>query len=161
GAPEGNRTNDARSFVTLCAFSHRNTDDPIQLPGQPGVSHDHTYVGNNSTDAFSTLKSLRAAGTTCDRKKDLAAYWTPTLIVDGKPVDPSGAVVYSRRLTKAPVRASPHGLVMVAGDAHAFAPQSRSVVFWDCGVVKTTLFGPSERGAQPVAAPPGASSLPP
>ena len=49
----------------------------------PGKSHDHTFVGNTSTDASSTLASLQAAGTTCQRPSDKAAYWMPTLIVDG------------------------------------------------------------------------------
>jgi Domain of unknown function (DUF1996) len=159
--PEGRVANDERSFVTLCAFSHRNTDDPIVLPRRPGFSHDHTFVGNVSTDAFSTLKSLRSAKTTCDRKDDLAAYWAPTLLDDGKPLDPFGAVVYYRRLTKARVRPYPSGLTMVAGNSHSGVAQSRRVVFWDCGLVKTTLYGVMARGAEPVATPPAASSTPP
>jgi hypothetical protein len=161
GAPEGRVANDERSFVTLCSFSHRNTDDPIVLPRQPGVSHDHTFVGNVSTDAFSTVSSLHRAKTTCDRKKDTAAYWTPTVYDDGSPINPYGAVVYYRRLTVAKVRAYPNGLVIVAGDSHAGTPQSRRFVFWDCGVVKTTLYGPMRRDSQPVDTPPAASSTPP
>jgi hypothetical protein len=161
-APEGRIANDDRSFVTLCGFSHRNNDDPIVLPRRPGFSHEHTYVGNVSTDAFSTLSSLHAAGrTTCDRKKDTAAYWAPTLYVDGKAVEPYGAVVYYRRLTTARVRAYPEGLTIVAGNSHSAGPQSRRVVFWDCGLVKTALYGPISRSARPVATPPAASSRPP
>ena len=141
GAPEGRVANDERSFVTLCGFSHRNTDDPIVLPRRPGFSHDHTFVGNVSTDAYSTVSSLHKAKTTCDRKKDTAAYWAPTLYDDGNPVDPYGAVVYYRRLTTARVRTYPDGLTIVAGNSHAGQAQSRRVVFWDCGVVKTTLYG--------------------
>jgi hypothetical protein len=162
GGPEGQGLNDLRSFVTLCAFSHRNRDDPIVLPGRPGFSHDHTYVGNVSTDAFSTAKSLRSEGTTCDRRADTAAYWAPTLFADGEAVNPAGAVVYYRRTTKAPVKAYPSGLTVVAGNSRARTAQSRRIVFWDCGVVKTTLYGPMRRGALPAAAaPPAASSTPP
>jgi Domain of unknown function (DUF1996) len=162
GAPEGRVANDDRSFVTLCRFSHRNTDDPIVLPRRPGFSHDHTFVGNVSTDAFSTLDSLHHAKTTCDREQDRAAYWAPTLYDDGKPVDPYGAVVYYRRLTAARVRPYPDGLTVVAGDAHAGTPQSPRIVYWDCGVVKTTLYGTMARDSQPpVASPPAASSTPP
>jgi hypothetical protein len=50
---------------------------------------------------------------------------------------------------------------MVAGNSHAGSPQSLRIVFWDCGVVKTTLYGAMIRGAQPVATPPAASSRPP
>jgi hypothetical protein len=161
GGPEGTVANDERSFLTLCSFSHRNTDDPIVLPRRPGFSHDHSYVGNVSTDAFSTVSSLQAAKTTCDRKSDTAAYWAPTLLVDGTPIDPLGAVVYYRRLTRARVRAYPEGLTIVAGNSHAGTPQSRRIVFWDCGVVKTTLYGRMLRGNPPVATPPAASTTPP
>jgi hypothetical protein len=160
--PEGRALNDVRSFVTLCGFSHRNRDDPIVLPRRPGFSHDHTYVGNVSTDAYSTVSSLRSARTTCDRKADTAAYWAPTLFADGQAVDPAGAVVYYRRLTKAPVSSYPDGLTVVAGNSRARGPQSRRIVFWDCGIVKTTLYGPMARSALPVApVPPAASSTPP
>src|SRR5438128_12610277 len=43
------------NFVENCAFSHRAPDDPIVFPGKPGLSHDHSFVGNESTDAFSTF----------------------------------------------------------------------------------------------------------
>ena len=45
----------------VCTFSHRNQDDPILYPRQPGRSHDHTYFGNRSTNAMSTPASLRRA----------------------------------------------------------------------------------------------------
>ena len=111
GAPEGRVANDERSFVTLCGFSHRNTGRPDRAArGGPGFSHDHTFVGNVSTDAYSTARSLHKAKTTCDRKKDTAAYWAPTLYDDGDPVDPYGAVVYYRRLTtRAGARRIPTG----------------------------------------------------
>jgi hypothetical protein len=32
-------------FAILCSFSHRNNDDPIVLPGQPGRSHDTRSSG--------------------------------------------------------------------------------------------------------------------
>ena len=121
------------NFLTVCRFSHRKPDDPIVFPGQPGLSHGHTFVGNDSTDAFSTPKSLRAAATTCDRAEDTAAYWAPTLLVDDQPVTPVEATVYYRRRTIQPVRAFPAGLEMVAGDQHALAPQSLRVTWWDCG----------------------------
>ena len=157
GPPAGDAADEVRSFVSVCGFSHRNSDDPIALPGQAGFAQDNTYVGNDSTSAFSTLKSLRTSGTTCDRVQDLSAYWTPSLVVDGKPVDPLGAVIYFRRLTKAPVRPYPNGLVVVAGDARAYEPQSRRVVFWDCSPLKTTLRGPKAPGR----AQPAASTVPP
>jgi hypothetical protein len=72
-----------------CGFSHRNNDDPIRFPGEPGRSHDHTYFGNMSTTASSTPASLRASGrTTCGERADKSAYWAPTLFVAGREVEP-------------------------------------------------------------------------
>lgn len=121
------------NFLTVCRFSHRKPDDPIVFPGRPGLSHGHTFLGNESTDAFSTPKSLRAGATTCDRAEDTAAYWAPTLLVDNQPVTPVEATVYYRRRTIQRVRAFPQGLEMVAGDSHAMEPQSLRVTWWDCG----------------------------
>jgi len=122
------------NFISACRFSHEATDDPIVYPGQPGKSHDHTFVGNTSTDANSTLDSLRAAGTTCQRPADKAGYWMPTLIVDGQAVMPAGATIYYRRNTLARVHAFPAGFKMIAGDSKATTPQDRRITFWNCGV---------------------------
>jgi uncharacterized protein DUF1996 len=121
------------NFISVCGFSHRAPDDPIVLPRQPGLSHDHTFVGNTSTDAFSTPARLRAAGTTCRRRADTAAYWMPTLLVGGEPVMPTVAVAYYRRLTPVSVKPFPPGLQMVAGNARSTRPQSLLVTYWDCG----------------------------
>jgi endonuclease YncB( thermonuclease family) len=120
-------------FVSVCGFSHRAPDDPIVHPGHAGLSHDHTFFGNVSTNASSTPGSLRTSQTTCQRSQDTAAYWVPTLIVDHRVVEPTDAVVYYRRRTIDRVRPFPAGLAVVAGDAHAAASQHPAVVFWDCG----------------------------
>jgi Domain of unknown function (DUF1996) len=121
-------------FAVLCAFSHRNQDDPIVYPNQPGKSHDHTYFGNTSTKASSTPASLRAAGqTTCRPHADTAAYWAPTLFVRGDPVAPRYAVAYYVRRSVDLVRPFPPGLKMIAGNAAARAPQDARVTFWSCG----------------------------
>jgi hypothetical protein len=129
------------NFITVCKFSHRKPDDPIVFPGQPGLSHGHTFVGNVTTDAYSTAKSLRGSPTTCERAEDTAAYWAPTLLVGHEPVIPVESTVYYRRRTVARIRAFPQGLQMVAGDSRATAPQSLLVTYWDCG--KTGGVAPS------------------
>jgi hypothetical protein len=130
-------------FAFTCGFSHRNQDDPIVFPGRRGLSHDHTYFGNRSTNAISTPASLRAAGTTsCRVRSDTAAYWAPTLFVQGRPVEPLGAVVYYVRRTFEPVRAFPAGLKMIAGNSTARAAQGLQVTSWSCGrrsTVSTTI----------------------
>jgi hypothetical protein len=124
------------NFVGNCRFSHMAMDDPIVFPGQPGASHDHTFVGNVSTNAFSTLESLRAATTTCRRPGETAAYWMPTLYVNGNPVEPTGATIYYRRgRVTGHIRTFPPGLKMIAGDSKATSPQPLSVTFWNCGVL--------------------------
>jgi hypothetical protein len=128
------------TFVSTCTFSHQAPDDPIVAPRRPGVSHDHTFVGNATTNAFSTLRSLRAGNTTCASRMDTAAYWAPTLLVDGTPVIPHGAAAYYRRLTTAPVQAFPAGLRMVGGNPRAWRPQSRRVTFWDCAALKVSFY---------------------
>jgi len=120
-------------FTVNCRFSHRNTDDLIVYPGRPGLSHDHTYFANNSTNAFSTIDSLKASTTTCNRPADTAAYWVPTLLVAGQPVEPVAATIYYRRRTFQRVQPFPVGLKMIAGDSHATAPQSLRLTNWNCG----------------------------
>jgi hypothetical protein len=121
-------------FAVACGFSHRNQDDPIVYPGERGRSHDHTYFGNLSTDADSTPASLRRAGrTTCRLRADTAAYWAPTLFLDGRAVEPLGAVVYYVRRTFDAVDPFPAGLRVIAGNAAAPAAQSRRVTYWSCG----------------------------
>jgi hypothetical protein len=122
------------NFISTCGFSHRNTDDVIISPGEHGGSHDHTYVGNTSTNGDSTLRSLLAAGTTCQRPGDTAAYWVPTLYRNGEAVEPLGATIYYRPRSLGRITAFPSGLKMIAGDARAQLPQSMRVTFWNCGV---------------------------
>jgi len=149
------RAPEAPFFISACAFSHQAPDDPIVYPGRPHRSHDHTFVGNVSTNAFSTVASLRKAGTSCSRPGDTAAYWAPTLYVDGTPRAPDAATIYYRRLTTAPVQPFPPGLRMIAGNSHAVTPQSSAVTYWGCAVLKESFYGPLRR-ARP--SPPAAYS---
>jgi hypothetical protein len=122
------------NFVSGCRFSHRNTDDPIVYPGQPGKSHDHTFIGNDTTNAFSTLASLQGRSSSCRRAGDTAAYWVPTLVsASGQMVLPRAATVYYRRHTLAPVQAFPPGFRVVAGNSKATGPQGLKVTYWNCG----------------------------
>jgi hypothetical protein len=122
------------NFVSLCRFSRRLPDDPIVHPGQPGVSHDHTFFGNTTTDANSTPAGLVGKPSTCDPTTDTAAYWAPSLVVDGRIVDALDAAIYYRRTTYAAVKPFPVGFMMVGGNSTSFEPQSKDVVFWGCGL---------------------------
>ena len=122
------------NFVENCRFSHRAPDDPIVFPGKPGASHEHTFVGNRTTSAFSTFGSLRSGGTTCLRADDTAAYWVPALYQGSGLVLPQGATIYYRRGTLERVSTFPNGLRMIAGEPTASTPQSMRVTFWSCGI---------------------------
>lgn len=121
------------NFIENCRFSHQAPDDPIVFPGKPGASHDHTFVGNRTTNASSTFGSLRSGATTCMRADDTAAYWVPALYQEANTVLPQGATIYYRRGTVAEVSPFPNNLRMIAGDATATSPQSRGVTSWSCG----------------------------
>jgi hypothetical protein len=121
------------NFFSNCAFSHIAADDPIVHHGHPGASHSHTFFGNETTNAYSTLSSLRAGATTCRVHADHAAYWVPTLYVHGRALRPSKAQIYYVVRGYDQMRAFPAGLRVVAGDTRAIAPQSTKVTYWACG----------------------------
>ena len=125
------------NFVGSCRFSHMAMDDPIVYPNQPGASHDHSFVGNTTTDAFSTLRSLRAGSSTCKRDAETAAYWMPTLLLNGQMVTPAGATIYYRRKSLTRLRAFPPGFKMIAGDRHATSPQGTQITYWNCGAASS------------------------
>ena len=121
------------NFFSNCRFSHTSADDPIALPRLAGRSHAHTFFGNTSTNAYSTLGSLRRAGTTCRPAADKAAYWIPTLYQDGREVRPAKAQAYYLLRGTDQMHPFPAGLRIIAGNAHATRPQSKAVVYWTCG----------------------------
>ena len=114
------------SFRTVCYFSHASYDDPIVLPGQPGASHLHYFFGNDSTNATSTLATLKAGGSTCRGGAiNLSAYWQPAMIdaSNSTAIPARVAIVYykngGRGVAAADVRSMPQGLRMVAGNPKA------------------------------------------
>jgi len=134
-------------FFFPCPFSHRAMDDPIVFPAQPGASHSHDFIGNNSTDAYSTATSLSAATTTCREPKDKAGYWFPTLIRSGVQITPVKAQVYYRNLgTTANPQPFPFGLKIVQGDKSATSPQPNwtNREFWTCGNAGTHYSSPPD-----------------
>jgi hypothetical protein len=135
------------NFKSVCRFSHRAPDDPIVAPGKSGGSHSHDFVGNTSTSASSTQRSLRAAGTTCGRPGDTAAYWAPTLYDGNTALAPRVANIYYLPATKdlGSIQAPPAGLKVVAGDSKATSAQPMRVTRWKCS---------NEAQTEPSATPP-------
>jgi len=122
-------------FALACGMSHRNNDDAIVFAGQPGKSHNHTYIGNRRVDASTTPETLLAGATTCESEADSSTYWFPTLYVAGEPVHPLTAIVYYVKRTTSPVAPLPAGLMMVAGNAEAKSRQPKGIAAWSCGGV--------------------------
>ncbi|HEX3789610.1 MAG TPA: DUF1996 domain-containing protein [Pseudonocardiaceae bacterium] len=98
GAPPPAVTPDGStgSFAEHCGSDadglHRNADNVIASPGVSGGAHHvHDYVGNLSTNAFSTDASLAAAGTTCASGDKSTFYW-PVLRILGEQGSDANAV---------------------------------------------------------------------
>ncbi|MFK3982822.1 DUF1996 domain-containing protein [Micromonospora sp. NPDC050397] len=143
-------------FNVGCTTSHHNNDDPIVLPGLVGASHNHTFWGNKSTNAKSTAESLRAsAPTTCNSPQDRSAYWVPTMMQNGKVVDPKDVTVYYGSRLKDPSKTQPFpfGFRMVVGDAknQVDTPDKQGNHFWCAGIGGEV--GRSADGTFPVCAP--------
>jgi Domain of unknown function (DUF1996) len=132
-------------YNVLCSSDHFAADDPIVFPGQPGAAHMHTFYGNTSTNAASTVSSLSATSpSSCGRgmgTSDLSAYWVPSLM--NKNADGTSSVVKTDQTNVVYYRRPgggmgpgvlpfPAGLRMIAGNAKATSDQSVSIVQWNC-----------------------------
>ncbi|MFI6662452.1 DUF1996 domain-containing protein [Streptomyces sp. NPDC050523] len=127
-------------FQANCSVTHTRPDDPIVYPQQPGKSHDHTFMGNTTTDAYSTTASLEAGGTTCKAPGDLSGYWMPTLYNGDQRILPVGpqVIYYKAGVTDyTSVRPFPKGLRFVVGSPMQSADEFRHhpgfVEGWECG----------------------------
>lgn len=143
------------SYVSHCGRNengHRNADNVITLPGRPGAAmHGHDYVGNLSTDAFSTDQSLSNAATTCNAG-DRSTYNWPVLRVIGRnagppspPVagntgrilTPDSVLVEFRGNATSNVVAMPRFLRALSGNAMAHTQQGLNAahVQWGCSAL--------------------------
>ncbi|MEV0235724.1 DUF1996 domain-containing protein [Nonomuraea sp. NPDC050786] len=132
--PQADQNGSTGTFVSRCGTTgagHSNADDLILAPGMSdGAQHQLDYVGNLSTDAFSTNETLAEADTSCRTAADRSAYFWPTLRVRGSddgtgtddvgtPVQPSSVRLEYRGNPTSEVTAAPRFLRMVSGDARA------------------------------------------
>ncbi|KOG54263.1 hypothetical protein ADK76_24360 [Streptomyces griseoflavus] len=143
------------TFTSDCGRNeerHNNPDNFIVTPGvRNGAHHLHDYVGNRSTDAFSTDGSLRAAGTTCARGDKSAYFWPVLRRLSGgdgpsggngqDPADgnvgrvltPSSVSLTFRGSPAGKVAAMPEGLRAITGDAKAFTNGTANArAQWTC-----------------------------
>jgi hypothetical protein len=133
------RSGSRGTFVSRCGRNengHFNSDNFIVAPGvSNGAHHTHDYVGNKSTDGFSTDQSLAAAGTTC-QAGDKSAYFWPVIRLRsakdaaqndqsaadgniGRIQRPATATMRFRGNATSKVTAMPRFLRIITGDAKA------------------------------------------
>ncbi|MEU7187160.1 DUF1996 domain-containing protein [Streptomyces sp. NPDC045369] len=153
--PRGGRDASTGTFTSNCGRNengHRNPDNFIVTPGVAnGAHHLHDYVGNRSTDAFSTDDSLRAAGTTCARGDKSTYFWPVLRRLSGRdgpssgngqdPADGNVGQVLTPRSVSLTFRGSPagqvtampEGLRAITGDAKAFTNGTANArAQWTC-----------------------------
>lgn len=138
-------------FQVNCPVSHTGPDDPIVYPGQPGAAHQHTFMGNTSTDAFSTTESLLAGETNCVVPADRSAYWFPTLQRGDEEILPNfPQVIYYKSGIEdyTEVVPFPQGLRFVAGDMMATQEEFRTapgaVEGFECGDISKSWDIPAQ-----------------
>ncbi|MFG3436010.1 DUF1996 domain-containing protein [Nonomuraea sp. NPDC047897] len=168
--PPRGRRGSRGSFVSRCGTNqngHNNPDNFIVAPGvSNGAHHLHDYVGNLSTDAFSTDQSLAAAGTTC-RLGDRSTYFWPVLRdrkVDDNIEDPDGnvgrvlrprqVILQFRGNSVSRVSPMPRFLRLITGDAKAATNGGANArAAWTCSGFNnriTTKYPLCPRGSQVV-----------
>ncbi|WP_081639814.1 DUF1996 domain-containing protein [Actinomadura flavalba] len=136
--PRVRRGGSRGSFTSRCGRNengHHNPDNFIVAPGVAnGAHHIHDYVGNLSTDGFSTDESLDAAGTTCARGDKSTYFWPVMRVRDqrddsdaarqseadgnvGRIVTPTLARMRFTGNPRSRVTAMPRFLRLITGDA--------------------------------------------
>lgn len=129
-------------FYSVCGYDHSAPDDPIVFPGQPGASHLHDFFGVQGIDASTQPEQKVDQPTRCEDPGDTAGYWTPALLVDGQPLQPSFVNARYSAGGKAgnTLQAFPPGLKVVAGPGP-------KVTEWSCkpGKVPDAPLGCSDR----------------
>ncbi|GAA2499705.1 DUF1996 domain-containing protein [Winogradskya humida] len=139
--PATNPPTTHHEFQANCSVSRSNLpDDPIVFPNMPGASHSHTFMGNTTTNAATTLTSLQSGQTSCITPGDKTGYWMPTLLNGDTAVQPVGRqVIYYKSgvIDYRSVRPSPPGLRYVVGSPAATLDEFRNspgaVEGWECG----------------------------
>jgi hypothetical protein len=151
GQQRGGRGGSRGTFVSQCGRNengHFNSANFIVAPGNVnGAEHTHDYVGNLSTDGFSTNESLAAAGTTC-RQGDKSAYFWPLIRIRNKnstAVDPLNAhnvgdsilpasvELQFRGNARGPVVAMPEFLRVLTGNAKSLSQNGTNQnAKWTC-----------------------------
>jgi hypothetical protein len=147
--PEAGPDASSGTFISRCGVNqndHNNTDDFLLAPRvADGARYLQDYVGNLSTNASSTDKSLAAAGTTC-RQDDRSTYYWPVLRVPGatgaggrsrenvgQVLRPTSVVLQFRGNPRGEVVAMPRFLRMITGNPEAATQNGANAkAAWSC-----------------------------
>lgn len=117
------------SIGFVCAYSHRNSDDPIVFPGEPHKSHSHEYFGARGVSATSTWRDLESLPNTCESDSDYSSYWVPSLLIQGEIVQPLNMALYLRT----PDNAEPKNISLPPNGLELISVRSG----WTCGRTET------------------------
>ncbi|WFB10926.1 DUF1996 domain-containing protein [Streptomyces sp. LX-29] len=143
------------TFTSECGRNENgrfNSDNVIVAPGvSNGAHHMHDYVGNDSTDGFSTNESLAASGTTCGNGDQSTYYWPVLRVRDGRQerdvnapgggiegnvgtiLTPSEVSIEFRGSPVSRVTPMPRFLRIITGDAKSFTNGTANAnASWTC-----------------------------
>ncbi|MFC0110633.1 DUF1996 domain-containing protein [Kibdelosporangium aridum] len=138
---------------------HRNADNVVAQPKLPaGAHHVHDYVGNVSTNAFSTNDTLEASATTCQFDDKSTYYWPVLRLVDepghdahspgggihgnhGRILRPHSVVIQFRGNAVSNVVAMPRFLRAITGNPVAVSQNGEHTarVQWTCSGDRTRV----------------------
>lgn len=138
--------------------------DPIAARGARVSAHQHDFIGNETLLRLpdrerATYAELVNQPTSCNIATDSAAYWAPTLYVDGGRLKPFRMEAYYRAWnhrvtdTAKTTKPFPADTRMVAGNSMATSPAQMDTknVFWSCGL-RSSKPGTRNHFATPQAA---------
>lgn len=124
-----------------CNYSHTLPDDPILMPGMPGMSMLHDFFGNIAANANTVTADLyNTPANTCDNQADGTSYWVPSLMRSGVIVRPAYQKTYYQvpNASNYPVTPMPQGLKLIAGSPLNTGPSSAITYFCKGAATKYT-----------------------
>ncbi|WP_344277420.1 DUF1996 domain-containing protein [Actinomadura napierensis] len=153
GRAKTTRKGSRGTFTSRCGRNqngHHNSANFLVAPGvENGAHHIHDYVGNLSTDAFSTDGSLSRAGTTCSNGDKSTYYWPVVRLRSaadpaqhdssaadlniGRVLVPATVSIQYRGNARSKVTAMPRFLRAVTGDAKSLTNGTANArAHWTC-----------------------------
>ncbi|EFL37593.1 membrane protein, partial [Streptomyces griseoflavus Tu4000] len=154
--PEQSKDASRGTFTSECGVNENglfNSDNVIAAPGVGnGAHHFHDYIGNQSTNAFSSDEELARAETSCADQGDKSSYYWPVLRLQngtqerdadspgggiegnaGEIVTPKAVTLTFAGNPRGEVTAMPRLLRIITGDAKSFVNgPANANASWSC-----------------------------